>query len=447
MSSTTDAKKFTPADFATFLNWLHLDMDSVTWHGKFQKEFEDFWRFFFTESEHDLSFYVERFEYALFLVKEGPIASWFLWLKEKFTLFAYIHKGHTVYDLRVLHGWKIGKTATLMRNYFLELCPFMEEELTHYFQMSDLSDQNIYETFSEFAQKTAMTPSLIEEFKNFAGRPDDVLPSLEVTLYPEWKLIYRELKKETLHSITQNVARERRKSYVRGQFKFLRDLVLLVVVGLLAIYLVQWGNAWYKEYLQNKISIYGPEMPWLDRTLVFKPPRDDLEKITEELNPEIIEEQLGEASISWLISELEERFETESEVMLATGQFLPRDFSSIDREYSEFEERDGGGYRDTRFGNLTVYRVMMTSVNTYASRERLNRLLPIYQALQVDNVRPGQFVPGGVYYNLYIPDEKLREFLEDVSSVDDAVIYESRARGRVRAPAGHSKVFIWMKDL
>jgi hypothetical protein len=59
-------------------------------------------------------------------------------------------------------------------------------------------------------------------------------------------------------------------------------------------------------------------------------------------------------------------------------------------------------------------------------------------------VRPGQEVPGGIYYNLYVPREFLQEFIEQVKSVDSSISYESRTRSK-RNPPGKNKVFIWVK--
>ena len=88
----------------------------------------------------------------------------------------------------------------------------------------------------------------------------------------------------------------------------------------------------------------------------------------------------------------------------------------------------------------------MKSEDTINSRSRLDELLSTYGVTQVDNVKPGTPVPGGVYYNIFVPRAHLEEFLAQVMQIDEAVLYESRTRGRGNPP-GKNKVFIWVKSL
>ena len=72
-------------------------------------------------------------------------------------------------------------------------------------------------------------------------------------------------------------------------------------------------------------------------------------------------------------------------------------------------------------------------------------LLKKYNVTQVDNVKPGQNVPGGIYYNIFVPRDYLKEFLAQVMDLDEAILYETRTRGK--NPPGKNKVFIWIKNL
>jgi len=133
-------------------------------------------------------------------------------------------------------------------------------------------------------------------------------------------------------------------------------------------------------------------------------------------------------------------------VVLTSWDSLPRDFGTADLEQSDYEELKKRGYRESRYGNTKVYRVMMKSVDTNTSRQKLNDLIGTYSVTQVDNVKPGKAVPGGFYYNLYVPRTHLKEFLAQVVDVDDSILYESRTR-TTRNPAGKNKVFIWVKSI
>ena len=122
-----------------------------------------------------------------------------------------------------------------------------------------------------------------------------------------------------------------------------------------------------------------------------------------------------------------------------------KDFTSADLEQSAYEEERKGGYRDTRFGNKIVYRVMMRSVDPSTSRGQVNELLAKYAVTQLGKVKPGTFVPGGVYYNLFVPTNYLKEFLAQVMDTGEAILYKSRTRSR--NPPGKNKVFIWIKTI
>ena len=74
---------FSDKDFKDFRAWLNLNLDGLTWQGRFKKEFETFWETFFEENI-TLGKIFERFEYAIDESKIGSISSWFKWLRDKF---------------------------------------------------------------------------------------------------------------------------------------------------------------------------------------------------------------------------------------------------------------------------------------------------------------------------------------------------------------------------
>ena len=114
-------------------------------------------------------------------------------------------------------------------------------------------------------------------------------------------------------------------------------------------------------------------------------------------------------------------------------------------EQSEYEEINSEGYRDFVFGSKKVYRVILNAADSQGSRDKINALLSKYAVEQADNVRPGIAVPGGYYYNLYVPLSNLKEFIATVMEVGDATLYESRtARSN---PPGKNKLLIWIKTI
>ena len=141
----------------------------------------------------------------------------------------------------------------------------------------------------------------------------------------------------------------------------------------------------------------------------------------------------------------EERFETESDVVLTSLESLPKSISSADAEYSSYEEVATEGNRENQLGQGRVYRVMMKSFNPAEAKSRMEKLIQKYGASQVDAVKPGKEVPGGSYYNLFVPTNYLREFMYQIMSMNEAILYETRVKAHI--PLGKNRVFIWIKSL
>ena len=88
---------------------------------------------------------------------------------------------------------------------------------------------------------------------------------------------------------------------------------------------------------------------------------------------------------------------------------------------------------------------MLKSADTIVTKLALNKLIKKYTVEKGDNVVPGTEVPGGVYYNLYVPRKYIQEFLAQVSDLGESMLYESKTRGR--NPKGKNKVLVWIKNL
>jgi hypothetical protein len=82
-------------DFGEFRSWLNLNLDGLTWQGRFKKEFESFWDSFF-EDGLTLKKVIERFDYAYSEVRIGSLSSWFLWLRDKFLSYIFIFKNQRI---------------------------------------------------------------------------------------------------------------------------------------------------------------------------------------------------------------------------------------------------------------------------------------------------------------------------------------------------------------
>ena len=80
-------------DYVEFRKWLGLNMESITWQGRFHGEFEEFWNLFFLDGL-SLEQIAARFKYATSNTKIGPIISWFQWMREKFISYIFINIIH-----------------------------------------------------------------------------------------------------------------------------------------------------------------------------------------------------------------------------------------------------------------------------------------------------------------------------------------------------------------
>ena len=384
----------------------------------------------------------ERLQYAYANCKVGPLSAWFNWLQEQFISFTFIKKQVDIYRIAQNAKMNISDVASILRDFFMTAFPHLDEYLGQVFQVGNMASENLHVSFPDISGKTGLMDNIQR------SQDDEVMNGMEVTLYEEWNDLYRKMKRDFSGGLNLRVLK--RRTSLKQQAKFLQEVFVLLVLGGILIYGVHMGNKWYEVYLADKISIYEPQFNWPEKKLKFKitqqPKVDDVtrdhnikpnfEQIEEEQKIEQEEQQ----------KDVEQYFtQTESEVMLTSWDALPRDFDTIAQEQSEYEELRKGGYRDTRFGNKTVYRVMMRSVSPFQSRSELNGLLARYGIIQVDNVKPGLYVPGGVYYNLLVPRNYIKEFLAQVMDVDDAILYESRTR---RAnPPGMTKVFVWIKAI
>ena len=89
---------------------------------------------------------------------------------------------------------------------------------------------------------------------------------------------------------------------------------------------------------------------------------------------------------------------------------------------------------------------MMTSISPEETKIQLVKVLKKYNVEQVDNVRPGTKIPGGMYFNLFVPRFVIKEFLSKVSSFEkEATILESKTV--FGGKKGMDRVFIWIKSI
>ncbi|WP_408098548.1 hypothetical protein ACJVC5_06440 [Peredibacter sp. HCB2-198] len=427
-------------DFEHFKNWLDLDINSIAWEGRYADSFSGFWESFFKDKIEPMEL-GERFNYAKKIAKSGPLISWLNWLFEKFVAFSFIHQGRSVREIAFQFDLQEKYISTVLRDHLIKVYPAYEDYINENFQISNVSSKNLFLKFED------LEPVLGAEAKNKGTFEDDILAHMEVTLYPDWPNLVKELRKDML-SLKVDFENFKKKTAFRKQLRFFQEVIILLLILSVIIFALKNTNKLYEDYLVNKITLFEPNFFWLDKTLSYQE-QDLLAKQQIDLsNKELEELERIEAQQVFTDERLGSRYDPESDVVvLDSVENVPKSFGEAETERSEYEETQKGGYRDSSYAssNKKAYRILMASVEPSAIRERILPLMKKYGIAQVDNVKPGMQIPGGLYFNLMVPSNNLKDFMTKVSTLGEATIFESRSQGGDQA--GKNRVFIWVKSI
>ncbi|MBC7713780.1 MAG: hypothetical protein H7177_10605 [Rhizobacter sp.] len=428
---------FTHSDYLEFRNWLNLNLDGLTWQGRFKKEFESFWEVFFEENLTVRKLIV-RFDYAYSQVRIGSLSSWFLWLRDKFLSFIFLFKDKTIGELAEESDMNPSLLATILRNYLLDEFPHLDQYLSDVFQVGNVLSPNLHTSYAKIQLALGIpTPQI-------GSKEDEIMPSMEVTLFDEWGIFLKKMKADFQTNGFDLEKIKERSSFLK-QVRVVQDISILLLLFTLTIYGVRQGNIWYERYLANKVSIYEPQFTWLNKSGVFK----GLEKKpVKEYKLDF--DGIKDISKSSDVTEFFDpnTYEEETDVTDSSFEDIPKDFNKADKVRSKFEgdAENANGYRETTGGTTKTYRLMMTSTNTYATRDQINELVKKYQGSPVKDSTPGADVPGGVYYNIYIPQASFKEFMSETMKVNQSKLMESNTSNVKNVP-GKTRVFIMVKSI
>lgn len=431
-------EKLTREDQSNFKDWLDLNLNSISWEGRYLDDFNQVWGMIF-EPDVKITHQFMTFSTLSKYLSQGPVIAWFKWLRDKYICYLYVYHALNINELNQLSKIENSQICLILRDYFTQQFPHLEENINETFQIGSLNVIDLNVRFSEI-------PFLLEIKSELRGSfEQEVLKDLEVTLYNDWENLKNNLlnKKNNAFRIDK-VLLEKKK--LARQVRFVRELVLLFIVGGVLILAIKVGNKAYEDYLVEKISLFSPKFFWLDKNLSFQNENfltekkldiklDELERLEQIESKEVFQDIQSAA-----------RYEVESDVVLTSVDRLPKDFEAADLEQSDYEEDRKGGYRDSRYGRRRAYRVMMTSVDPEQTKAELAQVLKEFSVEQVDKVKPGTKIPGGIYFNLYVPRYALKKFLSKVSSFEkEATILESRTV--YGGKKNMNKVFIWIKSI
>jgi hypothetical protein len=427
-------------DFEQFKTWLDLDINSIAWEGRYADSFSGFWDSFFKDQIEPKEL-GERFSYAKKIAKSGPLISWLTWLFEKFITYSFIHNDFSIREISLLYDLPERYIATIIRDHMIKVYPVYEDLINEKFQISNVSSENLFITFKDIEQVMGQEARVKGTFE------DDILAHMEVTLYPDWPNLVKELRKDIL-LLKVDFGNLQKRTAFKKQIKFLQEVIFLLLVLSLVVFALKNANKWYEEYLVNKITLFEPNFFWLDKTLSYQE-QDLLARQSIDLsNKELDELERIEAQQVFSDEKLASRYDPESDVtVLDSVEDVPKTFGEAETEQSAYEENKKGGYRDSSYssGNKKAYRIMMASVEPTTIKSKILPLIKRYGIAQIDNVKPGTQIPGGLYFNLNVPSKNLKDFMTKVSTFAEATIFESRSEGGDLA--GKNRVFIWVKGI
>jgi len=431
---------FLRKDFENFKTWLDIDINSIAWEGRFTDSFSGFWDSFFKDKVEPLEL-SQRFDYAKKIAKSGPLISWLNWLFEKFIVYCFISRNLSVREISMVFSIPERYIATILRDHLIKVHPTYEDFVNEKFQISNVSSKNIFICFDDITHTLGDNARLKGTFE------DDILAHMEVTLYPDWPNLVKELRKDIL-SLKLDFEKLQTKLVFKKQLRFIQEVIFLLIILSLVIFALKNSNKWYEDYLVNKITLFEPNFFWLDKSLSYQE-QDLLARQQIDLsNKELEELEKIEAQTVFAEEKINSRYDPESDVVvLGSVEDVPKSFVEAETEQSTYEENKKGGYRDSSYStsNKKAYRILMSSVEPLVVKERILPLLTKHKITQADNVKPGTLIPGGLYFNLHVPTKSLKDFMSKVSSLGDATIFESRAQGEDEA--GKNKVFIWIKSI
>lgn len=426
--------RFSLDDKKNFRAWLKLDENSLTWEGKYRLEFESFWNFVIEDDIDILSGDI-NFKKILRSLSKGPAKGWLEWLQEQFWVYCFLTKPIDVDHISQSFHLPISEVLFALRKYYYSAYPEQFKLINELFQYEyDNADKKFW-THQILAKNFGFTKN-IESYQ-----VKDIRQSYEITLNKDWQNIrskYLLANGEVADAIT-SAPKEDLKQLSK---KFLRDVVAIAVLGCVVVGALEFSNRIYEKYLLEKIQLFEPNFFWLDKNVTFKTNDDFMQRSVSLSSNQI--EQLEEVEKTIFEEKNVTSYEADPEVLLSSSSNSL--FKAAETTLSDYEESDKNTViRDRLYGFNKAYRILINSPDPNDLKGQINKVIEQYKISQVDKVKPGTEIPGGVYYNIFVPKENIDQFIQKVSGLEESNIYVSKTV--LSNPAGMDRVFIWIKSI
>lgn len=413
-----------------FLNWLDVDKQSLSWEDKYIEEFHDVWNYLFVE-ENNFELHFNQINKIQNVLPSGPLKSWFVWLQESYINFLFGICGLSVAEISLYSGKDLAQVAFVVRGFLISNYPNFIDEINQTFNFFSPQSINKDLTFEEFKKDKylILEPGIIG---------NKTLKDLEITLLDNWSIVRAQIPLKKISRAQLEIPS------VKKQMSFFQELIILFVLSGLLILGIKFVNKWYEDYISKQVTLLESDFFWLDKNIVFENKLSNPAEIDLEYS-EIEKIEKTENKLFVQDSVIEGRYEDESDVVVTSVKTIPQNFEIAKSELSSYEEQRKGGYRDFNYGSRKAYRVMLTSVDPEELKIKLYKVLKEFEVKKVDNVDPGKNIPGGIYFNLFVPRNDVQKFLSQMSELKGATVLESKTI--FGGPKNMDKVFIWIKKV
>jgi hypothetical protein len=422
--------------------WEKMDAQSIVFTREMVSEFkkwindseindEDFNRLFLTKQ--NLQSLFGNFDEYIHCLGRGPLKSWLIWLKNALALYIYIHWENVgLDDLSSISNVKIKTLTFELQNYFKSKYSHLGPELNSKLVLAVNRKWQRNITFKELTENIKNDQNSLKFNKSIHFSDDsEIFSSGNIKVYKDWEKLNKKLIAKNEFSFKNNFTH----LFWDWNFGLIHKLFILfiqmmivffVLLGLIKMFekIYIFGN----KIVSDKIKLYEPVYQWSEKNIGLK------ENQSSEILKVSYKEELDKIQKFYQMEESlrpEDRFEEESEV--EEGQ--QGNVQDLAREMN----------RDNPDGKSKIFRILIKSTNSIETKMKMEEILKIFHVQNVSESVVSSQVPGGYYYNGYVPLDRYKDFFQSLGSFEGHTLFVSKTNKK--PPDGHFRVFIWIKSI
>ncbi|MBP9674137.1 MAG: hypothetical protein KBD63_03505 [Bacteriovoracaceae bacterium] len=404
---------------ALFAEWIGFHPAKVV-------DFNVFWTYLFEEEK------VSTIAYRLkFFKKKSRGTNLFLWmdlLEEKFIIYLFLFKELSLKEIIQTGKWKEDFVLMTMR---MHLGAPLKEKLSFRSSLDPLffykrSDWEKWLGSPIRELSTTSTEKFILDEQVFSS------PYFKKWTYPI--LMSQKVKKAKGSNLKKILKGKFTFSY---QFKFVREVLFFLLLSVGIISSLKWGNKMLQLSLSRKITFLDTDDTWTTQKNSFR-----------EENVAIDPSEMATFGSMQEVQQLpkkisnKERFSPETSVSEVAVNLIPKNLLQVKKEKSLYAESDKLVLHHSARGKKKSYRVLVNSADLQDFTTQIGPLIKSSQVTQAEQVELGKKLPGGLYYNLFIADEKISSFLQSLNEIAETSIYENETETVIPRGSGHLVIYV-----